>query len=127
GRSGRRNTRHRKERGMTAAVNYRGPDPDGYYQRPAGDYRTSGEGKYYSPDLKTRGLFEVNGDYPGQRFITNVRKIAGRTRAPRTPGSVLIAASTVLLAILGGGCFYVSWWGQYLFIWAVKHQDSTAM
>ncbi len=73
------------------------------------------------------GLFEVNGHDPGKRFITNVRKIAGRTRTPRTPGSVLIAASTVLLAILGGGCFYVSWWGQYLFIWAVKHQDSTAM
>jgi hypothetical protein len=68
------------------------------------------------------GLFEVGGHDTDERFITNVRKIAGRDRPPRPAGSVLITASTVLLAVLGAGCFYVSWWGQYLFIFAAKQQ-----
>jgi hypothetical protein len=65
------------------------------------------------------GLFEVNGHHPDERFITNVRRVAG---AERTPGSLLIGISTGLLALLGAGCFYVSWWGQYLFIFAAKQQ-----
>src|SRR6266536_124281 len=68
------------------------------------------------------GLFEVNSHDPETKFITNVRKIAGRDRPPRPAGSVLITASTALLAVLGAGCFYVSWWGQYLFIFAAKQQ-----
>ena len=68
------------------------------------------------------GLFEVGGHDPDERFITNVRKIAGRDRPPRPAGSVLITASTGLLALLGAGCFYVSWWAQYLFIFAAKAQ-----
>ena len=71
------------------------------------------------------GLFEVNGHDPNQRLITNVRKIVGRS--PRPAGSVLVGASTVLLALLGAGCFYVSWWGQYLFIFAAKTQQVPAM
>ena len=71
------------------------------------------------------GLFEVNGHDPDQRLITNVRKIAGRQ--PHPAGSVLIGASTVLLALLGVGCFYVSWWGQYLFIFTAKAQQVPAM
>ena len=65
------------------------------------------------------GLFEVNGHDPQKKLITNVRRIAG---AERTPGSLLIGISTGLLALLGAGCFYVSWWGQYLFIFAAKQQ-----
>ena len=63
------------------------------------------------------GLFEVNGHDPQNKLITNVRRVAG---AERTPGSLLIGISTGLLALLGAGCFYVSWWGQYLFIFAAK-------
>ena len=63
------------------------------------------------------GLFEVNGHDPQEKLITNVRRVAG---AERTPGSLLIGISTGLLALLGAGCFYVSWWGQYLFIFAAK-------
>src|SRR5947207_2713601 len=68
------------------------------------------------------GLFEVNGPGPDARHVTNVRNIAGRARPPRPAGSVLVTASTVLLAVLGAGCFYVSWWGQYLFIFGAKQQ-----
>ena len=64
------------------------------------------------------GLFEV-ADGSGERVTTNVRRIAGNERPP---GSVLIAVSAGLLALLGAGCFYVSWWGQYLFIFAAKQQ-----
>jgi hypothetical protein len=70
------------------------------------------------------GLFEVNGHDPDDRHVTNVRKLAGRTRQP---GSVLIGISTWLLALLGAGCFYVSWWGQYLFIFAAKHLHLASM
>ena len=73
------------------------------------------------------GLFEVNGPGPDGRHVTNVRKIAGRDRQSRPAGSALITASTALLAVLGAGCFYVSWWGQYLFIFAAKQQAVPAM
>jgi hypothetical protein len=64
------------------------------------------------------GLFEVARD-GGEPVTTNVRRVAGNERPP---GSVLIAVSAGLLALLGAGCFYVSWWGQYLFIFAAKQQ-----
>ena len=57
-------------------------------------------------------------------------RTCGRSRAggqPRPAGSVLIGASTALLALLGAGCFYVSWWGQYLFIVAARAQQVPAM
>ena len=69
------------------------------------------------------GLFEVtraNGD----SVITNVRRIAG---AEREPGSLLVGWSTALLALLDAGLFYVSWWGQYLFIFAARHQEIPSM
>ncbi|MGH3186580.1 MAG: hypothetical protein ACRDPY_21225 [Streptosporangiaceae bacterium] len=68
------------------------------------------------------GLFAV--DTPGGQHITNVRRIAG---TGRDPGSLLIGWSTVLLALLDAGLFYISWWGQYLFIYAARHQDAPAM
>jgi Protein of unknown function (DUF2637) len=69
------------------------------------------------------GLFEVNGHDPHKKLITNVRRVAG---TERPPGSLLIGISTGLLALLGAGCFYVSWWGQYLFIFAAKQQAAPA-
>ena len=48
------------------------------------------------------GLFEV-GRAHGERFVTNVRRIAG---ADRAPGSGLVSAATVLLGLLAGG---LSW------------------
>lgn len=53
-----------------------------------------------------------------------MRKLAGRTRQPRPAGAVLIGYSTALLALLGAGCFYVSWWGQYLFIFAARRSTT---
>jgi hypothetical protein len=69
------------------------------------------------------GLSEVNGHHPHNKLITNVRRVAG---TERPPGSLLIGISTGLLALLGAGCFYVSWWGQYLFIFAAKQQAAPA-
>jgi hypothetical protein len=103
--------------------------------RDARDYRAASGLRCWPADLATQtaddppgpprgaGLFEVNGDDPSSRHITSIRRIAG-TEHP--PGSVLITASTVLLAVLGAGCFYVSWWGQYLFIFAAKQQPVPA-
>jgi hypothetical protein len=65
------------------------------------------------------GLFEV-GRASGERMITNVRRIAG---ADRAPGSVLVSAATVLLALLAAGLFVVSLSAQYRYVFAVKHQS----
>lgn len=65
------------------------------------------------------GLFEV-GRAHGERFVTNVRRIAG---AGRAPGSGLVSAATVLLGLLAGGLFVVSLAAQYRYVLAVKHQS----
>jgi hypothetical protein len=76
-----------------------------------------------NPDLpRGPGLFAV--DTPDGQHVTNVRRIAGTGRGP---GSLLVGWSTALLALLDAGLFYVSWWGQYLFIVAARHQDAPAM
>jgi hypothetical protein len=83
--------------------------------------------EFQAGNARGAGLWEVNGHDPDRRHITNVRKIAGRNRQSRPAGSVLIGISAGLLALLGAGCFYVSWWGQYLFIFAAKAQHVPAM
>jgi hypothetical protein len=65
------------------------------------------------------GLFEV-GRASGERMITNVRRIAG---ADRAPGSALVSAATILLALLAAGLFVVSLTAQYRYVFAVKHQS----
>ena len=65
------------------------------------------------------GLFEV-GRANGERFVTNVRRIAG---ADRAPGSALVSAATVLLGLLAAGLFVVSLAAQYRYVFAVKHQS----
>jgi len=65
------------------------------------------------------GLFEV-GRVNGERFVTNVRRIAG---ADRTPGSALVSAATILLGLLAAGLFVVSLTAQYRYVFAVKHQS----
>ncbi|HEY1324324.1 MAG TPA: hypothetical protein VGF32_28965, partial [Streptosporangiaceae bacterium] len=63
------------------------------------------------------GLFEVvRAD--GERALTNVRKIAGRTGEP---GARVIAFATWLLVLLGAGLMYVSFQAQFVYIFSVKH------
>ncbi len=70
-----------------------------------------------NPDIpRGRGLFAI--DAPDGQRISNVRRIAG---AEREPGSLLVGWSTALLAVLDAGLFYVSWWGQFLFVFAARH------
>lgn len=66
------------------------------------------------------GLYEIDGDDPARRWITNVRKLAGRRREKRAQGSVLIGAGGWMLALLGAGLFAVSFAGQYKYIFAAR-------
>ncbi len=65
------------------------------------------------------GLFEV-GRLNGERFVTNIRRIAG---ADRAPGAALVSAATILLGLLAAGLFVVSLAAQYRYVFAVKHQS----
>jgi len=65
------------------------------------------------------GLFEV-GHVNGERFITNVRRLAG---ADRAPGSALVSAAAILLGLLAAGLFVVSLAAQYRYVFAVKHES----
>jgi len=66
-----------------------------------------------------RGLFAVvKGN--GEEFVTNVRRLAGRERAP---GSGLVLSAAIFLAILAAGLFMVSLAAQYRYVFAVKHQS----
>jgi hypothetical protein len=66
-----------------------------------------------------RGLFSVAKEN-GETAITNIRRLAGRER---TPGSGLVLAAAVLLAILAAGLFVVSLAAQYRYVLEVKHQS----
>jgi hypothetical protein len=66
-----------------------------------------------------RGLFAV-ARANGETAVTNIRRLAGRER---TPGSGLVLAAAVLLAILAAGLFVVSLAAQYRYVLAVKHQS----
>jgi hypothetical protein len=77
------------------------------------------------------GLFEITRpdgdnlpDGTAARFITNVRRLAG---TGREPGSALIGWAAWLLAALGGGLLYVSFSGQYQYIFAARQQHAPAM
>ena len=65
------------------------------------------------------GLFEV-AQANGDRVITNIRRIAG---ADRSPGSALIGSAAWLLAALGAGLLFVSFAGQFTYIFLARHQD----
>jgi hypothetical protein len=65
------------------------------------------------------GLFEV-GRATGDRFVANVRRIAG---ADRAPGSALVSAAAILLGLLAAGLFVVSLTAQYRYVFEVKHQS----
>jgi hypothetical protein len=69
------------------------------------------------------GLFEIT-RANGERAVTNVRRLAGVERAP---GSALIAVAAWLLAALGGGLLFVSFAGQFRYIFLARHQDIPAL
>ena len=69
------------------------------------------------------GLFQI-GTGSGQALVTNIRRIAGRDTPP---GEWLIAAATILLAVLAAGFLYVTLNAQYHYIFAVKNQSAASM
>ena len=66
---------------------------------------------------RSRGLFKITDpDDPEVWRVTNrlsIRKLAGTGRGP---GSRLIGAATILLALLGAGLFFVSFRGQFVYL-----------
>ena len=69
------------------------------------------------------GLFRV-GTRDRLPLVTNIRRIAGRDTPP---GEWLIAAATILLAVLAAGFLYVTLNAQYRYIFAVKNQSAASM
>jgi hypothetical protein len=69
------------------------------------------------------GLFHI-GTGSGPALVTNIRRIAGRDTPP---GERLIAAATILLAVLAAGFLYVTLNAQYHYIFAVKNQSAASM
>ena len=69
------------------------------------------------------GLFRV-GTGDGLPLVTNIRRIAGHDTPP---GERLIAAATILLAVLAAGFLYVTLNAQYHYIFAVKNQSVASM
>jgi hypothetical protein len=71
-----------------------------------------------------RGLFEVH--HPdGHREVTdNIRRLVG---ADRAPGSILIAVAGWLLAALAGGLLFVSFSGQFRYIFLARHQPVSSL
>jgi hypothetical protein len=65
------------------------------------------------------------------RYITNIRRLAGkqrrRDRDRHAPGWALIGWGAWLLAALGAGLLYVSFSGQDKYIFAARQQDIPAM
>jgi hypothetical protein len=76
-----------------------------------------------------RGLFSIR-DRKGNRLITNSRKIvrlAGREKKAHAPGAAMINVATALLAFLGAGLFYVSFSGQYSYLFAARHKTRPSL
>ncbi|HLN66499.1 MAG TPA: DUF2637 domain-containing protein [Streptosporangiaceae bacterium] len=69
------------------------------------------------------GLFEIT-HANGESLITNVRRLAG---AERAPGSALIAVAAWLLAALGGGLLFVSFAGQFRYIFLARHESDASL
>jgi len=69
------------------------------------------------------GLFEIT-HANGESLITNVRRLAG---AERAPGSRLITVAAWLLAALGGGLLFVSFAGQFRYIFLARHESDASL
>jgi len=73
------------------------------------------------PELYEIASGHVHKDGDGRwSAVTNVRRLAGRHRAP---GSVLIGGAAWLLVLIGGGALYVSFSAQRQYVFSARHQD----
>jgi hypothetical protein len=76
---------------------------------------------------RSRGLFKITDpEDPEAWHVTDrlsIRKLAGTGRGP---GSRLIGAATILLALLGAGLFFVSFRGQFVYLFSARHEDTAA-
>ena len=70
------------------------------------------------------GNAEANGQ--GVTKIVNV-KLGKDRKAKGKPGRGLINTATVLLFLLIGALFIISWWAQYKYVFDVKHQSIPSM
>ena len=76
---------------------------------------------------RSRGLFKITDpEDPEAWRVTDrlsIRKLAGTGRGP---GSGLIGTATILLALLGAGLFFVSFRGQFVYLFSARHEDTAA-
>ena len=76
---------------------------------------------------RSRGLFKITDpEDPEAWRVTDrlsIRKLAGTGRGP---GSGLIGTATILLALLGAGLFFVSFRGQFTYLFSARHEDAAA-
>jgi hypothetical protein len=69
------------------------------------------------------GLFQL-AQANGHKNITNVRRLAGRDRAP---GAALIGSAAWLLVLIGAGALYVSFDAQRKYVFAVRHHQAASI
>jgi hypothetical protein len=69
------------------------------------------------------GLFEMT-RANGERSVTSIRRLAG---VERTSGSMLIGWAAWLLAALGAGLLFVSFDGQFTYIFLARHQSAASL
>src|SRR5580698_1199889 len=87
------------------------------------------EGTTMVPDniSRSRGLFKITDpEDPEAWHVTDrlsIRKLAGPGRGP---GGRLIGTATILLALLGAGLFFVSFRGQFVYLFSARHEDTAA-
>jgi Protein of unknown function (DUF2637) len=79
------------------------------------------------PEMSNHGLFEItpDTDRPDIPRIVDgwtIRRLAGKDKQPGKPGSALIGWAAWLLGLLGAGLLFVSFAGQFKYIFAARHQ-----
>ena len=72
------------------------------------------------------GLFQVT-EPDGHTFITNVRRIAGKGREKKSPGTYPIWSATWLLTAIGLAALFVSFSAQRQYIFNVRHQSTVSL
>jgi Protein of unknown function (DUF2637) len=76
---------------------------------------------------RSRGLFKITDpEDPEVWHVTDRLSIRKLDRTRRGPGSGLIGAATILLALLGAGLFFVSFRGQFVYLFSARHEDTAA-
>ena len=76
---------------------------------------------------RSRGLFKITDPQDPEVWqVTDRLSIGKLAGTGRGPGSGLIGTATILLALLGAGLFFVSFRGQFAYLFSARHEDTAA-